>query len=427
VSNRISFNAGPIPRRGQRPEDGHRQNRETVMGLLRRRAQGRADLSRALGLSKTALGGLIGDLVEEGLVVESQARHPDSARRGRKPALLKVNARRASVIGVDLSATVFEFGVYDLTSDLLSLEHLPSRRGAGQLSVYAHLLGGIQKALQRARTLGFPVAAVGVAAPGPLDAQAGVILVPPAFPELHHLHLKSRLEFDLGLPVRLERNSTAAATAYLRQCDSENFVYLLLLEQGIGAGLVVDRNVYRGAHGYAGEFGHVSLDVNGPPCPCGNRGCLERLADVDAIRHTYVGRGQPDLPLDQIVERAQQGEGAALEVLTAAGRAIGLAAVSLVNILDPRMLVLGGPGARASPFLIPALRHELGARAYPYLRWGEHLDIHTCSLPNPVGRGAAECVLNALYRGDIPLVGWSPGRPARTSPRHTDLLNPIGG
>lgn len=383
------------------------------MALLRNRALGRADLSRALGLSKTALGGLIADLGAEGLVVENSVagnpgdKHLDpvllSAPRGRRPALLKVNAKRAAVIGVELSATVFEYGVYDLTSTLLCVERLPSRRTEGEARVYSQLLGGIRIALERAGKLGYPVAAVGVAAPGPLDAQAGVVLMPPAFPELHHLRLRSRLEDDLGLPVRLEHNSTAAATAFLRQHDSENFVYLLLLEQGIGAGLVMERRVYRGAHGYAGEFGHVSLDVNGPPCPCGNRGCLERLADVDAICQAYAGRARADLTLAQIVGRAGQGEEAALEVLGQAGRSIGLAAVGVVNLLDPSMLVLGGPGARASPFLIPAIRRELRDRAYPYMGWGEHLEIRVCTLPNPVGRGAAECVLNALYRGDIAL------------------------
>lgn len=398
------------------------------MTLLRNTPLGRAELSRALGLSKTALGDLIGDLMAEGLVTESSERVSQPTRRGRRPAPLGVNARRAAVIGVDLSATTFEFGVYDLTGAPLSLRRVPSRRGEGEATIYAHLLGGIRSVLRHAGTLALPVAAVGVAAPGPLDAEAGVILVPPAFPELHHLRLRARLEADLALPVRLERNSTAAATAYLRQSDSENFVYLLL-DQGIGAGLVMNRRVYRGAHGYAGEFGHVSLDVNGPPCPCGNRGCLERLADVEAIRQAYVGRGQADLPFEQMVERARQGEEAALEVLGSAGRAIGLAAVGLVNILDPRILVLGGPGARASPFLIPAIRRELGARAYPYLRWGEHLDIHTCTLPNPVGRGAAECVLNALYRGDIPLSrpDRAPDVPPGRRRGHTHAPESAGG
>ena len=391
------------------------------MALLRTRALGRADLSRALGLSKTALGDLIADLGAEGLVVENSVAQepvaqnpvaqnpsaqnplPRSAPRGRRPALLRVNARRAAVIGVELSATVFEYGVYDLTSTLLCVERLPSRRTEGEARVYLQLLGGIRTALERAEKLGYPVAAVGVAAPVSQGARLGALLMSPAFPELHHLRLRSRLEDDLGLPVRLEHNSAAAATAFLRQHDGENFVYLLLLEQGIGAGLVMDRRVYRGAHGYAGEFGHVSLDVNGPPCPCGNRGCLERLADVDAICQAYAGRVQADLPLTRIVERAGQGEEAALEVLEGAGRAIGLAAAALVNLLDPGLLVLGGPGARASPFLIPAIRRELRGRAYPYLGWGDHLEIRACTLPNPVGCGAAECVLNALYRGDIPL------------------------
>ncbi|PNY79700.1 ROK family protein [Deinococcus koreensis] len=378
------------------------------MGLLRRQALGRAELARALGLSKTALGDLIGGLLDEGLL-EERGERESPGERGRRPAPLHVQARRAAVIGVDLSATSFEFGSYDLLGEPLQLSRLPSERGRGQAAVYRQIVRGVRAALGQARALGLPVAAVGIAAPGPLDAASGTILAPPSFPDLHHLAVTARLEEELGLPVRLERNTTAAATAHLRRSDRDlrNFVYLLLMDQGIGAGLVIDRQVYRGTHGYAGEFGHVSLDVSGPPCPCGNHGCLERVADVDATEQAYARHGEA-LGHAAIVARAQAGEALAQEVLDTAGQALGRAAVSLVNLLDPQALILGGVGAQAAPFLLPALRRELGARAYPFLSWGEHLDLRVCDLPNPSGQGAAECVLNAIYRGDIGLPSARP-------------------
>lgn len=406
--------SSPLPaaaaaRRGRRPEDGRRQNRAAVMELLRRQALGRAELARALGLSKTALGDLIGGLLEQGLL-EERGERASPGERGRRPAPLHVQARRAAVIGIDLSATSFEFGSYDLLGESLQVRRLPSERGRGQEAVYRQIVRGVRAALGQVRALGLPVAAIGIAAPGPLDAASGTILAPPSFPDLHHLAVTARLEEEVGLPVRLERDTTAAATAHLRRSDRDlrNFVYLLLMDQGIGAGLVIDRQVYRGTHGYAGEFGHVSLDVSGPPCPCGNHGCLERVADVDATERAYARHGGVALGYAAIVERAHAGEALALEVLNRAGQALGQAAVSLVNLLDPQALILGGAGALASPFLLPALRRELGDRAYPFLRWGEHLDLRVCDLPNPAGQGAAECVLNAIYRGDIGLPAARP-------------------
>ena len=366
--------------------------------MLRGRAMGRAELARALGLSKTALGALAGELLEQGLLLEQG---PVPARRGRRPAPLSINARHAGVIGVNLSVTACEFGVYDLLGSPLHLETTPSGRGEGQAGVYRRILLGVRRAVDHARRAGLNPSAIGVASSGPLDARAGVILDPPNFPELRRLPLAEWLARDVGLPVRLERNTSAAATAYQRQGGAANFIYLLLLDRGIGAGIVIGGQVYRGVHGYAGEFGHISLEVDGPACPCGNRGCLERVADVGAIEEAYRERGGRAVPFGRIVERAEEGEAPAQETLGAAGRAIGLAAVSLVNLLDPQLLVLGGMGARASPFLVPALRSELVAHAYPYLRWGEELEILTCPLENPALLGAAEGALNAIYRGEI--------------------------
>jgi glucokinase len=147
----------------------------------------------------------------------------------------------------------------------------------------------------------------------------------------------------------------------------------------------------------------MSVNMDGEPCPCGNRGCLENVAGTTAIEFRYLRLTKQSLPLSTIAELAHAGNPQALLSFEQAGRALGWAAVNLVNLFDPELLVLGGPGAAYADLLIPSLRHHLNTHAYPYLGWGEHLQILVDPLLNPIGPGAAECALEAIYLGDIPL------------------------
>jgi predicted NBD/HSP70 family sugar kinase len=381
---------------GHRPADARRLNRAKALELLRVTPRGRAELARALGLSKPALGDLVGDLIEQELLLETA---PTPIQRGRHPAPLRINPERFCVVGIDLSVDDYELGLYNPLGEPLHILRTPSGIGKGAEVAYRQLLEAAHQLLQQAP---IPVVAVGVASPGPIDFEQGKILTPPHFPDLHNMPLVNRLQNDLGLPVYLEHDSAAAARRFVRSTAAANFVYILL-HRGIGAGIVIGRQVYRGQHGFAGELGHVSFDSEGEPCACGNRGCLENVAGTTAIELRYARLCKAPLPLSAIAELARAGDPLALLSFEQAGRALGWAAVNLVNLFDPELLVLGGPGATYADLLIPSLRHHLNTRAYPYLGWGEHLQILVDPLTNPIGPGAAECALEAIYLGDIPL------------------------
>jgi len=381
---------------GHRPADARRLNRAKALELLRVTPRSRAELARALGLSKPALGDLVGDLIEQELLLETA---PTPIQRGRHPAPLRVNPERFCVVGIDLSVDDFELGLYNPLGQPLRILRTPSGIGKGPEVVYRQLLEAARQLLEQASA---PVVAVGVASPGPIDFTKGKILAPPHFPDLHNMPLVERLQNDLGLPVYLEHDSAAAARRFLRYSAAENFIYILL-HRGIGAGIVIGRQVYRGQHGFAGELGHVSFESEGEPCACGNRGCLENVAGTTAIELRYARLSKTPLPLGAIAELAHAGDSLALLSFEQAGRALGWAAVNLVNLFDPELLVLGGPGAAYADLLIPSLRHHLNTRAYPYLGWGEQLHISVDPLANPIGPGAAECALEAIYLGEIPL------------------------
>jgi predicted NBD/HSP70 family sugar kinase len=392
--------------RGQRPEDVRRNNRAVALELLRAQPRGRAELSREMNLSKPALGDLVTQLMNEGLVLE---RPPAPTTRGRHPAPLEINAKRFSVIGLDIVAhhpQHIEAGLYDASGQALEVRVTESALNDDREAMYAHTLMAVRKLIRDAPKIGAgTVAAVGAASPGPVDARRGTILSPPNYPDLAGLDLVARLERDLSLPARLERDVHAASVTYLHETKAENFVYILL-GKGIGAGVVIARRVYRGVHGFAGEFGHVSIDHNGPPCPCGNRGCIERYAGSDAIQTHFARlsrkrRSPLKMSILEIADLARGGDKHAKTAFDTAGEALGLACVSLVNLLDPALIVLGGSGSAWADLIVPGLRAKLQERAYPFLELGAHLPIEIAQLERPFGIGAAERVLEAIYQGEI--------------------------
>jgi glucokinase len=347
-----------------------------------------------MGLSKAALGGLISDLTLEGLVLE----HPPTAiARGRHPAPLQVNAGRFSVLGIHLVPHGLEVGLYDALGVQQAVLYAPSQLGQGFECVLAQVIQTSRTLITRAKKLKIgEVAALTIATPGPLDSLRGIVLGPPTFPDLKGVNLKARLEQALKLPVKLERDVNAAATGHLRQTKAGSFVYILMTGPGIGASVVINRTVYRGTHGFAGEFGHVSLDPKGLPCPCGNKGCLERYASSEAIENNYKKRTRKAATIAEIAQRARAGDPHGQAVFDEAGIAIGLAAVTLVNLFDPSQLVLA-----STDLLTPSLKRQLAKRAYPYLNLGAQLEIENVTLEHPVAPGAAECALEAIYQGEI--------------------------
>jgi predicted NBD/HSP70 family sugar kinase len=389
--------------RGSRPGDIRRVNRAAALKLLRDQPRGRAELARVMGLSKTALSALIADLIAAGIVIEHP---PTPTERGRHPAPLELNAARFCVIGIDVAVDHFEAGLYDALGCLLERARIEVGTFANNEDAFSALTALIRPLLQPATGRG-TIAAIGVASPGPVDVREGVILGSPNTSTFKGVRLAERLSLEYNIPARLERDSTAAANAYLRITSNlEHFVYILL-DKGIGAAIVIGQQVFLGYHGFAGEFGHVRVSLDGKACACGNRGCLETIAGSDAIMAHYKQLSGKSLEIHALSELARSGDLQAVTSFDIAGTALGQAAITLVNLLDPRAIVLGGPGAGWADLLLKNMRLELTEHAYAYLDWGAHIDIELSILEHPVSHGAAEMVLEAIYRGEIPIPQWN--------------------
>ncbi len=329
----------------------------------------RAEITRRVGLNKMTVTNIVGELLERGLVREQV--QPHDRRSGRPRMGLFLTGQTPLFMGFWLSRDFCHGALVDMNLALLADERIP----LGPSETPTTLTGRLTRLARNLLACSSrPVIALGIATIGPLDAENGLLLDPPNFFGLGQVPLGPELARDLELPVFIQNDMNASALAekyFGLGADTANFAYVGLTN-GIGAGMIVNHGLYEGTGGFAGEFGHVVIDRHGQRCHCGNRGCLETLCSVPAILTQFERRfGQPFSSLRQAVDfSAGQPEG--YRLLQEACQALALGLVSLCNIMDPELLILGHEGADLPDELLEEMagavnRSVLGRRSPPIL------------------------------------------------------------
>jgi predicted NBD/HSP70 family sugar kinase len=330
------------------------RNRERVVEVLR--TQGRtsqAEIARATGLSRTTVSTLVAGLKESALVFEVDAKARDS-RGGRPGVQLVFQDSARAVVGIDFGHSHAQVAVADLAHNVLA-ERLcnldVNNRAIEALDVAARMVDEVlcEAGLDRGAVI-----RAGIGIPGPVDRARGTVGSATILPGWLGLRIAEEMERRLGMPVEIENDANCGALAEMtwgagRECA--NCAYIKA-STGIGAGLVVDGRLLRGASGTAGEIGHTTLDESGALCYCGNRGCLETVASGPAILQ-LVGNGHPELlTLARVIELAAQGDVRCRRAISDAGREIGVAVAGLCNLINPERVIVGGLLSRAGDLLL---------------------------------------------------------------------------
>ncbi len=390
---RISPTSFRIARRGTSREI----NRQIALNLIRsKQPVSRAELARLMGVRRGIVSRLVDELLEAGLVFEGAK---GESRRGRKPMHLHIETRRRCVVAVDVSASHTSLMATDLVGHpLVDAAAFPTRRRPAL--VVKDVAAAIARLLAERPDLG-TCAGVGVAVSGLVDP-AGRLRFSPTL-GWREVDLASPLREALRLPVVVE-NSTKACIlgqvwAVRGDAPVEGPVAFVNVSDGVGVGVAVDGKLLRGAHNTAGEFGHVPLNMYGPPCSCGQRGCWEAYVSKRAVIARYRGT-DPSWPaseetasvtIEHILARARAGEGRALETLRETGFCLSRGLATIVKAVDPRRIYVGGEITAAWDLLVPTLRE--GLRADDVVRESGEPEI----LPVPLGehprlRGAAALI-----------------------------------
>ncbi|HEX6401307.1 MAG TPA: ROK family protein [Actinomycetota bacterium] len=273
----------------------------------------------------------------------------------------------AEVVGVDIGGTKTAALRLAPGGEILDRSLRPSNADDPEES-----LAAVESAIDDVLTP--DVSMIGVGAAGLVDVHRGVIVFSPNF-IWRDVALRGRLAERFGLPVTVDNDATAAAWAEVRlgAAVGARNVLLVTVGTGIGGGIVMDGSIVRGAHGFAGEIGHIVVEPGGPWCGCGNRGCWEQVASGQALEREGVrvllehprsplarlAGGDPDRVTGELVVRAAaEGDEAAAGVVHDVGRRLGEGIAGLVNVLDPEVVVIGGGMAAVGAPLLGPMRES---------------------------------------------------------------------
>jgi predicted NBD/HSP70 family sugar kinase len=331
----------------------------------------RADVAAATGLTRSTVSSLVEVLVEADLVVEVGPGRRVGGGAGRPGIGLVASPRRVAGLGLELNVDYLAACVLDLTGAVrhrVVVER--DMRGTGATRSVAALARVARRALAAAADEHLTVTGAAVALPGLVHAPDGLLRLAPnlGWRDVDVIALLSREPLLAPLRSRsalsVDNEANLAALAELddsrRRPDAvgsrDSFVYVSG-EIGVGAGIVLDGRVFRGAHGWGGEVGHLPVDPDGPPCRCGSHGCLEQYAGLEAVLRA-AGRTS----LVDLVGAAEAEDPATLQALADAGRALGLVVSSVVNLVDVSTVVLGGTYAVLAEWLRPSVESQLAER-----------------------------------------------------------------
>lgn len=341
------------------------RNRERVVGALRERGRtSQAEIARVTGLSRTTVHTLVSELKNLGVVQEVETGASDF-RGGRPPALLVLRDSSVTVVGIDFGHSHVGVAVANIGRNVLAERRCDLDVGHDARAALDTAVRLVGEVLAEARVERKSVIGAGIGIPGPVDRARGTVGSATILPGWRGLRIADEMGGRLGLPVEIDNDANCGALAELtwgagRDCS--NFAYIKAAT-GIGAGLVVDGRLLRGASGTAGEIGHTTLDETGALCYCGNRGCLETVASGPAILQ-LVGQGDSGaLTLDRVIELAAQDDVRCRRALSDAGREIGVAVAGLCNLINPERVIVGGLLSRANEVLLQPLRESIRRHA----------------------------------------------------------------
>jgi predicted NBD/HSP70 family sugar kinase len=352
--------------------------REYNLGLVLRQVadqgpRSRATLALETGLNKSTVSSLVAELIEAGLLREVPYEERPS-RVGRPPQSVELDPYGPFVLGLEINVDYLAVWATDLAGAVRHRSFVANdNRASSPEDVIAALARLAETALDQPFAGSRHPMLATVAVPGLVDP-TGELAVAPNLGWVDvpvAALLKEALE-DPPFELRVENEANLGAVAELVDGAGRglrDFVYVSG-EVGIGAGVVLRGELFRGASGFAGEFGHLTIDPYGPPCGCGGRGCLERLAGQDALlrlagwdaRMRCEGT-RPEWPGTMLADSAREGHSRTLQALSQVGHTLGIAIASIANLLDPEAVLLGGYFAPLTEWLRVPIEAELETRA----------------------------------------------------------------
>lgn len=348
-------------------------NRILIFNAIRENGPiARSQLAKNLKLSPTTVTVFADEFIENGFLQEIGK--ADSSG-GRKPVLVQLNPNAGQVIAVDLGQKLV--ALMNMDADIIMTRSMPEASKEQLVDVLTKTIFELMENYKKQGNL--RLLGIGIAVPGIIDRENGKVITASNM-NIFNFSLKEELQKNIQVPVVLENDANAAAYGEFLYGNGQQVPNFLYVHAGkaIGAGLFLSGNLYTGGAGGAGEFGHITVDENGPLCHCGNIGCLGKLINEKALLARWhddgVGQSSEEpVSLQALVELSNQGDERAVELMSYAGEMIGRGLISLVHLFNPSLILLGGELALNNQHLFRQVKSLLEKRCIPV--FSNHVQI----------------------------------------------------
>jgi N-acetylglucosamine repressor len=379
-------------------------NRSHVLNTIKTSGPiGRADIARQTGLSPATVTSISAKLISQDLVLEKSA---GDSSGGRPPILLVINPKGGYVVGIKLTETHAVCALTDLEAMIIAKSSM-QLSGHEPVQVVDDLARMVLSFIREQKIAKKQLLGVGVGLAGIIDAEDGILRQSPIY-GWDNVPLRDMLQSKLRIPVYIENdvNTLTLTERWFGHGQGVDNFLTVTVGRGVGLGIVANGQFYRGQNGGAGEFGHITINPQGPLCACGKHGCLEAyVGDPGLIRSAQEAAAQGELSatvqnLDELLELAQAGNVAAIRIFEQAGRILGLGIANLVNLFNPKKIIISGEGTREGDFLFIPMKESIQQNTMPGL-----FDPNTVQIA-PWGddawaRGAAGLVLREVFESPI--------------------------
>jgi len=371
----------------------------------------RAEVSRSTKLNPATVTGIVNDLLDQRLLeeVSGETKSPGPTG-GRPPLLLQLNDDARRILAIDLEPTILRVALVGLNLNISEYREKVINRRSHPTTVIKQIIRLVQEIIGRGKKK--RIDGVGLSLPGLIDRDQGILISSTNMPLWKNVPIRDLLAESLGKVPKVERSVHLAAMHedWVDKSSELSTKLVLSLRTGIGMSLVSRGALYLGAGGFEGEIGHTMIDLDGPQCECGNRGCLETFVSADAISQRVreaIDQGKCKVVAEALMDGealrpeliyslARDGDEDCADIVREIGRYLGLASANLVNLLAPDKLILCGSIDTADELILEAIQEQVKMRSLPQLR--DHLKIQLSSaLEKSPLLGAAVLVARELF------------------------------
>lgn len=355
-------------------------NSKVVLNYIREKVSvSRKVIADEVGLTQSTVTNIIHELIEGGYVIETGKGESDG---GRRPVFLQLNAKAGYAIGIDLNVVKITCILTNFKAEIVERIEADTNITEGQEKVIARIIDLIERIIARSGIAKEKICGIGLVSAGPYDREEGIMVNPPNFPGWLSVPIKNLIQDKLNIPTYFEKDTNAAAIAehwYGEVSDVKNLFAMNIYDIGIGGGVIINDQLFRGFKDGAANVGHMSVDINGKLCKCGNTGCLETISSgvalLDKVK-SEIKKGKKsiieqevkdidDINIDMMIDALNKDDELTRTVIDEGARCVSVAITNIVNLYSPEVIVMGGNFINKCPLYKDMIIKHVRAKKFP--------------------------------------------------------------